>query len=89
MNRGLDILKLLHKLGVDMQTARRIYDNVVEALVLCIRNRLFGNLDGIALPHFEYGHVNLLADNLQLLDGGRTVNVARYKQRSVVFLFEL
>ena len=58
------------------------------AVILRVADGLLGDMDGIALPHLKDGDVELTADDLQLLDGGGTVNVAGREQRIFVLLFK-
>ena len=44
---------------------------------------------GIDLPHLEDRDIELLADDLQLRDGGGTVHVARGEQRTAALLTEI
>ena len=50
-------------------------------------DRLFGDLDGVFGAHFKHRHACLFADDLQLVDSRRTVNVAGDQQRTAVLLF--
>ena len=45
-----------------------------------------GDRDRIALSHLEHGNIELAADGLKLLDGSRTVHVARDEQRTLALL---
>ena len=44
------------------------------------------DLNGIALAHLENRDIQLAADDLQLLDGSGTVDVARDQQRALALL---
>ena len=46
------------------------------------------DLDRVRLAHFENGNAELSADDLQLLDGGGTVDVAGDQQRAFALLFQ-
>ena len=78
LNLSLYILKLVHQVFIYMQTACGIKDNNVKTVVLCVFYRLFRYLHGICLSHLEYMSINRGTDYLQLIDSGRTVNIAGY-----------
>jgi hypothetical protein len=42
---------------------------------------LFCSKDGILRAAFEHGKLELFADDLELLDGRRTIDIARGEQR--------
>ena len=48
-----------------------------------------GNFDGVALPLFKDRDIQLPADNLQLTDGRRTVDVAGHQQRALALLLQI
>ena len=53
-----------------------------------MRDGVLRDLDGVDLPHLKDGHARSVADDLQLLDGGGTVDVARGQQRPVAQIFQ-
>ena len=71
-----------------MQTARRVEENHVVAVPDGVGNGGFRNVDRVRLPHLEDGDAELSADDLKLLDGRRTVDVAGDEQRIFILLFE-
>ncbi|MNW04134.1 hypothetical protein D3C71_2001760 [compost metagenome] len=63
-----------------MQTACGIDDDIIVIVILGLLQRLLRDLDRTHLvAQREYRHFDLFAENLQLLDRGRTVNIARYE----------
>ena len=78
----LDADQLVHQGIVDLQAACGIENDDVIAVVTGICHGLFGDKLGLFGTHRENGDVDLLADDLQLLDSGRTVDVTRDKQRA-------
>ena len=71
-----------------MQTACGIEEDHVVAVLLGMADSGLGDGNRILLPHLEDGNAELTADDLQLLDGGRTVNVAGDEKRTFALLFK-
>ena len=88
LDLGLDGLQLVHERLVDVQTARRVEENHVVAVPDGVGDGGFRNVDRVRLPHLEDGDAELSADDLKLLNGRRTVDVAGDKQRIFILLFE-
>ena len=84
----LDVLELVHKLLINVQTSCRIYDNKVVTVILSVLKTLFYNLSRVDLTHFKDGYLGSLSDNFQLVNSRRSVNVGSYQQRSLSVLFE-
>ena len=85
----LDGLQLVHERFVDVQAARRIEEDHVVAVPDGVGNGGLGNIDRVRLAHLKDGDTELRAYDLQLLDGGRTVNVTGGEQRTfLLLLFE-
>ena len=71
---------LLHHRLVDGQTARRIDDDHVVAVLTRMLDGVLGNLHRIAVSLLGVDlDANLAAEHLQLVDGRRTVDVARHQ----------
>ena len=83
---GLDVLQLGHERLINVQTAGRVEKDKVVAVFFCVLDAGLGDRDRIALPHLEHGNIKLAADGLKLLDGSRTVHVARDEQRALALL---
>ena len=66
-----------------MQAARRVEEDQIVAVALGVLDRGLRDVHGVRLPHLEHRQVELLADGLQLLDGGGTVDVAGGEQRAL------
>ena len=60
----LDVLQLVHKLLVNVQTTCRVEENIVVAVILGELDCFLCYLNGICLPHFKYGNSDILTDNL-------------------------
>ena len=88
VNFIFDILQLLHQLFVDVQAAGGVEDNDVVAVVFGMLDRVFGDLHRADGSHLKDGGVHLCADHLQLLNRGRTVDVAGDQQRAASLLAE-
>ena len=72
---------LLHHRLVHGQTARRIDDHRIERLLTRITHGILGDLHRIAVALLGVDlHADLTAQHLQLVDGRRTVDVARHEQ---------
>ena len=71
-----------------MQAACGIEENRVVAVVFRVLDRFLRGLDGVLRAALENGHVHALADDLQLLDGRRAVNIQRHEQRLFALLFQ-
>ena len=76
----LDAPELLHELGVDVQAARGVDNQYVAAVAARVLNGLQRRLDRVLRAVLIDRHVHLLTHHLQLLDGGRAVDVARGQQ---------
>ena len=85
---GLDGLELVHERFVDVQTACGVEEDHVVAVPYGVGDGGFCNVDRVRLAHFKNGNAELSADDLQLLDGGGTINVAGCEQRIFVLLFK-
>ena len=84
----LDVLELIHKLLINMQTACRVKNYIIVALISRERNRLFSYAHGVFVALFKNRNPRLFADYLQLFDCRRAVNVTGNQQRAVIFFFE-
>ena len=71
-----------------MQTTRRIEKNRIKALVFRVFNAVLSDFYGISLTLVENVRADFFADNVQLLNRRRTINVARNKERSASLTFE-
>ena len=85
----LDIFQLIHELFVDMQTARRIENDDIVVVILRVFHALHGDIDRVDLTEIKDRDLRLSADDLELVDRGRTVNVTGDEQRMMTVLFEL
>ena len=89
MHGALDVAELLHELLVNLQAAGRIDDDDVIHVRLRIGHSLVRNLDRILAAFLlENGKAELLADDFELRDGGRTVDVIGHEQRALALLLE-
>ena len=77
LGRLLDPHELVHQRRVDMEAARGVDDQHVEALRLRLTEGPFGDVDRVALDALrEDLDAGLLAELLQLVDGRRSLRVA-------------
>ena len=83
------LYKLRHHVLVDVQSACRIYDYDVVALVLCVLLRRLEYLFGLILPHFKGIHARRAGYDYQLLYRRRSIYVARHKQRLFSFFLQV
>ena len=88
MDFRFDIFKLGHQRFVNVETTGGVDKDIIIAVVFRIVHGVFGDFNGVNRTHFEHGNVDLFADDLQLFNGGGSVNVARHKQRAVALAFE-
>ena len=89
LRRLLDGGELPHERIVDLQAARGIDDDDVEAFVPGMLDRGLGELGGLAFSIGEHRDVNALAQRLELVDGGRPLQVGGNKQRTPPLRFEM
>ncbi|MNS84586.1 hypothetical protein D3C72_1184190 [compost metagenome] len=83
----MNLTKLFHQLLVHVQTACRINNQIIVAVILGMLKRLTGNLNRInTITKCKHRNPNLLTEHLKLFDRGRSVNVPCYKQRPVILL---
>ncbi len=83
-HRVLDVVKLLHERVVDRETPGRVVDDdVVLAGAARLRERLRADLERRRAGHVEHRDADLLAEDLELLDGGRALHVGRDEERVV------
>ena len=81
-HRGLDRLQLVHQLVVDVQPARRVDDDDVEAAVLRFGQRARRALDRIHLAgRVVHAHAGLFPDDRQLVNRRGASHVGRDEQR--------
>ncbi len=88
MDGFADSVKLFHQRLVDVQAARRIQNHHVALMLTGVFNRFLRRLDRILRSVFIDRHADLTADDLQLLDGRRTIDIAADKQRLLAVLFQ-
>ncbi len=87
LDGALDIRHLGHHPLIDLQTAGGIDDDGAVAALLGELDRMLGDLDRICRGSFlENRNVDLPAEGLQLLDGGRPVDVGSHQERKPAFL---
>ena len=85
----LDILKFLHEDFIYLKASCGVDKHRVVALLNGKFNTFFCNLNGVfTVAHLKNGNRQLLADDLQLLYCGRTVNVTGDKQRIFALFFK-
>src|SRR5690606_35951738 len=71
-----DLLELAHQHVVDRESAGGVEDDVVVAVLPGGRNRGSADLDGVAFFFGVDWHTELFTEDLELLDGGGSVDVA-------------
>ena len=77
----LDLLQFFHQDFVDLQTAGRVDKDHIVAVFSGVRDAGFRNFDGRnTASHRKDGNADAFADDFQLINSGRTVNVARHEQ---------
>ena len=87
VDRILQTLYLVHHLLVDGQTAGGIDDHHIIGVGLGLTDGILGNGNHIPALRLRIdGHIDLCSHHLELLDSGRTINVARHEQRILMFL---
>ena len=90
LHRRLDVLQFFHQLFVNMQTAGGIDDNRIAGQVRRFIQRLPGNVHrGYFVAQGKHRYAYLLAQHLQLGNGGRTVHVGGNQQRALLFLLQI
>ena len=72
-----------------MESAGGIQHYNIESVVLGVLYALFRDPDGVGLSHLENVGACLFADDLQLVDSGRSVDVAGNQQRTAVLRDEV
>ena len=77
---------LVHQLFVDVKPAGGVDDDDVVVVLLRLFERALDDLLRIDLPHLEHRNAGVLADDLQLLDRRRTIDVARDEHRVLALL---
>ena len=81
LNGLLNGSNLLHHLLINRKTAGSIHNNKRIALSLSKRNSILSNLNRILITLLGIdSNTNLAAQHLQLVNSGRTINVARHKE---------
>ena len=85
-----DVADLFHHLLIHGETTRGIHNHHIEAIGLGVGNRILGNLDRLFGVGFGIDrHIELFAQNLQLVDSGGTIHVACDEQRfAMAFVFQ-
>ncbi len=83
-----DAHQLAHELLVDVQAARRVDDRHV-AVLAGVLDSVAGDVDGVAVgAGCVHGHVDALAQRLQLVDGRGTIDVGGDEDRRLAVLLE-
>ncbi len=77
---GFNGLQLLHEGFVDVEPAGRVQEDHVVAVANGMLHSRLGNVHGIGLAHLEHREPQLLAADLQLPDGGGTVDVTGHQE---------
>ncbi len=78
----VDHRELVHQLGVDVQTTGGVEDRYVGSRFLGLLHRGVAEGDGVFRVKIGVDRqAKLLAEHLQLLDGGGTLQVGRHQQR--------
>ena len=86
----LDLLQFPHHILVHMQTSRRVQNHHIMPVFLRKGNRFPGDLHRtVVTAHGKDIHFLLPAVDLQLLNGGRPVDITGYQQRFLAFQFQL
>ena len=81
MHGLLDVGDFVHHLLINGQTTGGINDDHILALTLGVVDGVLRNLDRVLVAFFAIDfNLNLLAQDLQLLDSGRTIHVASHQQ---------
>ena len=88
MDSLADVFQLVHQRLVNLQTAGRIDDDVVVAVVACVAHGGLGDFHRVFGAHLKHRDARLPADDLKLLDRGRAVDVARNEQRPAAAALE-
>jgi hypothetical protein len=71
-----------------MESTSGINEYHIKEITLCVLHRLCGDkYGGFIVTKRENGNSRSLAEYLQLLDRGGTVNITRYEQRTLALLF--
>ncbi len=84
--RLFDGRNLVHHLLVHSQTACCVDDNHIFVVFTGVLNGIFGNFNRIFVLLFGvYFHAHLFTQYFQLLNGCRTVHIARHQQRLTTF----
>ena len=93
VHRLADVGRLLHELGIDTKATGGVDDHDVVLLTARILDAVMGDLhrvaDAVAGLGCEDGAPGLLRDDLELVDGVRTLQVGRDQQRCVSVTLEL
>ena len=78
MGEILDITQLLHEGFVNLQTTRRINQDIVIFIGTRLFQTIFDNLNRWCLcSHIKNRNINLLAQGLQLVNGCWTIDIRR------------
>ena len=85
-NGGLDVHQLLHQHFVDLQTACRVQNDDIVAIVPGVCQRLAGDLRRLCAGQGEHRRTGLLAHHLQLVNSRRAVDIAGYQHGAASLL---
>ncbi len=84
---SLDGGNLLHHRLVHGQTTGRIDDNHVVGVLTCVLDSVLGDLDGVHVTLLGVDlDTHLLTQDLELVDSGRTIDVAGHEQHLTALL---
>ncbi len=84
LHLAADADQLFHQRLVDVKTARRVDDEHVAADLPGPLEAVLGDVHRVGVGAFVvHGHVQLFAQSLELIHGGRAVDVARHHRRAL------
>ena len=82
-------LQLAHELFVDLQPSRRVDDNEAQSILLGVLDGRLSQLRRLLVCVVEHGHVDLLAERLQLSNCRGTIRIGGHEERLVAHLADL
>ncbi len=88
LHRIADLLQFIHQFFIDMQASSRIDDHIVKMVLLGMFNGLRRDLNRVRLAKREHRHLDLFAQDLQLFDRSRAVDIRCDEERLMILLLE-
>src|SRR5262249_2215008 len=88
LNLAVDLVQLVHQLSIDLEPAGGVENDHVEAVLFRVSDGVLADLDRVGCLRIDRD-VDLLAEDLELLDGGGALQVGRDEEWATTLVAKL